>query len=119
MPWLVTGGHGAGCGVEENDVGVGSNGAREVEHVHDRARHCIGGAAADARAVEEDILDEAGDRGLVGDGVIDEVLLRPWRDHQKRQTWSIAATALYGGGAFDARKARGFIAESGSVGGAL
>src|ERR1700679_1723574 len=119
MTWSVTGGDGAGCGVEENDVGVGSNGAREVEHVHERARDRIGGAAADARAAEEDILDEAGDRGLVGDGVIDEVLLGPWRDHQKRQTWSIAATALYGGGACDARKRWGFIAKPGSVGGAL
>src|SRR3984957_2611455 len=118
MTWSVTGGDGAGCGVEENDVGVGSNGARKVEHVHERARNCIGGAAANARAAEEDVLDEAGDRGLVGDGGVDEVLLGPWRDHQKRQTWSVAATALYGGGTFDAKKRGGFVAETSSVGGA-
>ena len=49
---------------------------------------------ADALAAEPVVFDEADDRGLVGDGVVDVVLLRPGRDDQQRQTRTVAAAAL-------------------------
>jgi hypothetical protein len=43
----------------------------------------------DSLAVQPVVLDEAQNRGLIGHGVIDVVLLRVGLDHQQRQTRTI------------------------------
>src|ERR1700734_585521 len=48
-------------------------GFAEVKHGVQRAGLDVQGAGAEALAIEEDVLDEAEDGGLVGDGVVDEV----------------------------------------------
>jgi hypothetical protein len=49
----------------------------EAEHLADRAGDSIEGTVADALSAEPVILNESHDRGLVGDGVIDEIPFRP------------------------------------------
>jgi hypothetical protein len=78
-----------------DDVGVRHDGSiAEVEHVVQRAGDAVCRASADTLAAEEDVLDEAGDRGLIGDGGVDCVLLRPGGDDQEGLTWTVAAASL-------------------------
>ena len=72
-------GNGAGGGVEKNDVGVGCDVLVKLNMFMAPALASVE-RAANASAAEEDVLDEAGDGGLVGNGVVDEVLLGPGRD---------------------------------------
>src|ERR1700721_286604 len=66
----------------------------EVEHIIDGVGEGIEGTGADPFTVQPIVLDEAQHGGLVGQGVVHEIVARPGRDDQKRQTRSIAATAL-------------------------
>src|SRR6266576_2123382 len=49
----------------------------EIEHLRDRVGNSVERAFADARSAEPIVFDEADDRGLVGDGMVDEVPSRP------------------------------------------
>jgi len=62
----------AGAGVQE-DGAVGPD-LREVKHLNDRVGDAIERSLADALAAEPVIFDEVDDRGLIGDGVVDEIL---------------------------------------------
>src|ERR1700760_160615 len=66
----------------------------EVEHVVQHAGALIERALPDPLPAEPVVFDEAKDRALVGHRVIDKVLLRVGRDHQQRQTRTIAAASL-------------------------
>ena len=68
--------------------------AAEVEHAVDRAGDGVERAVADPLAAKPVVLDEADDRALIGDRVIDVVRLRPRRDHQQRQPRTVAAAPL-------------------------
>jgi hypothetical protein len=71
----------------------------EFEHIDKRAADAVdrtGPWGRCAGAIDEAevpiILDKAQDRGLVGQRMIDEVRLRPGRDHEQRQSWAKAAS---------------------------
>src|SRR4029077_19346543 len=53
----------------------------EVKHLGDGVGERIEGALADALSAEPVVFDEPGNRSLVGNAVVHEVLPRPWRDH--------------------------------------
>ena len=65
----------------------------EIEHAREGARQLVERIGADPTQVPV-VLDEAKNRGLVGERVIDEVVPREWRDHQQRQPGTVAASAL-------------------------
>src|SRR6202035_2460826 len=72
-----------------------------MNHVHDRTGRAVERRLAGrrlGRSIDEAqipiCLDETDGRGLVREVVIDEVGLRPRRDHQVRETRTEAATAL-------------------------
>jgi len=52
-------------------------------------------AGLDALAIKLVVFDEAQQRGLIGERVVDEVALGEWRDQQERHARAIAATAVY------------------------
>ena len=93
----VAAGDDASCGVEDDNVRIGHDGSvAEVEHVIEGASGAVCRPRADALAAEEDVFDEFGDGGLIGDGGVDHVLLRPGRDDQQGLTWTVAAASLCG-----------------------
>lgn len=65
----------------------------EIEHRQQGAGDRVEGAAADATEVPV-VFNEAQDRALVGEAVIDKVLARERRDDQQRQAGPVAAAAL-------------------------
>ena len=67
----------------------------EVEHVVQRARDRIGRAAAGPAEVPI-VFDEAEDGRLIRDGVIDEVRICPWGNHEQGQARAEAAAAILG-----------------------
>src|ERR1700678_1468950 len=77
-----------------------SRSASEVQRMHkveciiESAGDAIEGALPDPLSTQPVVFNELSDRALVGQRVVDEVLLRPGRDYQQRQTRAIAATAL-------------------------
>ena len=66
----------------------------KVKHLCDRVRQYVERTAADTFAFEPVVFDKTEDRRLVGDRVIDEVVLRPPRYHEQRQAWTVTAAAL-------------------------
>src|SRR5262249_24492186 len=66
----------------------------EIEHILDRACDRVGRAGTQSLAVEPVIFDEAEDRTLIDQGMIDEVLLGPGRYDKQRDTRPVAAAAL-------------------------
>src|SRR5438105_5807055 len=67
--------------------------AGSFEHRQQGAGDGVEGAAADATEIPV-IFNEAQDRALVGDAVIDKVLARERRDDQQQQAKPVAAAAL-------------------------
>src|SRR5580698_2853544 len=86
---------------------------REVEHAVDRAGYRVKRAATDAFALEPIVFDEADDRRLVDDHVIDVILLRERRDHQERQARTVTAASLSRRGTADPRQ-RGLAVAAGT-----
>src|SRR6267143_1087470 len=80
--------------IQNEPVSVRSSFA-EVEHVVERAGDCIGRATADSAEVPI-VFDEAEDGRLIRDGVVNEVRLCPWRNHEQGQARAEAATAILG-----------------------
>ena len=68
-------------------------GVLEVKHRVQAAGKRIEGAR-DPLTTQPVVLDKPQDRGLVGDRVIDVVLLGVGRNHQQRKTGTISATSL-------------------------
>src|SRR5215470_19757068 len=100
---------GAGARIEDQLAIVVVDMTIEVEHVLDRARDGVERTARlDALAVEPVVLDEAQDRGLVGQRVVDVVALGEGRDHQQRLAGAVAAAApgRLAGGAVERRRPR-------------
>ena len=81
-------GHDLARGRVEDEAIVAS--LAEIEHRQQGAGDGVEGAAADATEVPV-VLNEAQDRALVGDGMIDKVLARERRDDQQRQAGPVAA----------------------------
>ena len=81
-------GHDLARGRVEDEVIVAS--LAEIEHRQQGAGDGVEGAAADATEVPV-VLNEAQDRALVGDAMIDKVLARERRDDQQRQAGPVAA----------------------------
>ena len=52
---------------------------REVEHLRDGAGDGVEGALPNALSGEPVVFNEVDDGTLVGDGVVDEIRLCPWR----------------------------------------
>src|SRR5205807_3360152 len=69
----------------------------EVEEVGQAPRFGVERLVADPTEPPV-VLREPQDRGLVGDGVIDEVALGPGRDGQERLTRTVATPVLVGAG---------------------
>src|SRR5580698_175112 len=65
---------------------------REVEHLADGVGDAIEGALTDALPAEPVVFDEVDDRGLIGHGVVDEILPSPRGDDQQRLSGTITAT---------------------------
>src|SRR6185437_9120749 len=49
---------------------------------------------ADPLAFKVEVFNEADDGGLCGDGVIDVISSRPWRNDQQREAWAGCAASL-------------------------
>src|SRR5262249_8230617 len=87
----------AGLRVEDQLAVVVVAAAVEIEHVVDLARDGVERAARlDALAGQPVVLDEAQDRALVGQRVVDVVAPGERRDHQERLTGAVAAAAPRG-----------------------
>src|SRR5262249_4486060 len=84
----------AGDRIEEQG-GVIAVLAMEIEHVVQRSGERVEGTGDPRQAPV--VLHELHDRGQVGDGVVDRVVLRPRRDHQQRQPGAEAASAVLAG----------------------
>jgi len=65
----------------------------EVKHLSDGVGDSVERALADALATQPIVFDEADDRTLIGDGVIDEILFRPRGDHDQRLSGAVAAAS--------------------------
>ena len=87
---LLFAGHESGIGIEKQLMRAA---LQEVEHVQQRTGDCIARTIADARKFPV-VLDEAENRGLIGDRAIDEIDLGIWRDQQERLAGTIAATSI-------------------------
>src|SRR5579872_3593796 len=95
-PKSVTGGRrgerGALFAIEIDRSGFAA--AREVEHVHDRARGGIERAATEPRALQPVVLDKAHHRVSGNLPVADEIGLGERRDHDERHARSRPAAAV-------------------------
>ena len=69
----------------------------EVEHAIELSGFHVAGVVADA-AEFPIVFDEPKDGGLVGGAVVNVILLRVGRDHEQRETRTVAATALCAAG---------------------
>src|SRR5581483_8218404 len=77
--------------VQDQPLGVGCGPAGEAEQAVERAGQAV--EAAGDPWQPPVVLDEPDDRGLVGEGVVDRVALRPRGDEDQRQPGAVAATA--------------------------
>lgn len=82
-----------GRGIEDAGAGMVTMIAVKIEHVVERSRDRVHRATADAAEIPV-VFDEAQDRRLVGDCVIDEILLGPGRNDEQRQARAKTAAAV-------------------------
>src|SRR5712671_5319624 len=89
--------HHTGCLVENQPARMVLVAPGEIEHALERSRDRVERAARlDPLAEQPVVLDEAQDRALVDQGVVDMVALRKGRDDEQRQTRAVAATTPRG-----------------------